>query len=162
MNRTHLVSRRCIPLFIMLSSCVPAVALSTRAFAAEVVAGGGYTGPGPELATVKQALAMQAHTPCSLRGRITRFVPQMQDGDHAIAHLYEFADSTDTITIAIDRNAWLGQYVSGLDIVEITVIRRAPNPFFEALRVLKRGYWPTVGISPSGRLPTPDGVTILE
>lgn len=73
--------------------------------------GGGFTGPGPALATVKQAKDMRDDTPVTLRGHIIR-----QLGDE----LYEFKDDTGTINVEIDHKRWRGQNVGPNDLVEIS------------------------------------------
>lgn len=73
-------------------------------------AGGGYYGPGPNIATVKQALDMKDDTPVALKGRIIRSL-----GDEK----YLFQDATGTIRIKIDHDKWHGQHVTAEDTVEI-------------------------------------------
>lgn len=71
---------------------------------------GGYSGPGPQVATVKQALSMQDDAPVALRGRIVQRL-----GDEK----YLFGDDTGTIRVEIDHDKWHGLHVSAEDIVEI-------------------------------------------
>lgn len=73
--------------------------------------GGGYTGPGPALSTVKQAKDMRDDTPVTLRGHIIRHL-----GDER----YVFEDQTGTINVEIDHKRWRGQNVGPNDLVEIS------------------------------------------
>ena len=71
---------------------------------------GGYSGPGPSVATVRQALSMRDDTPVVLRGRIVRSLGNER---------YLFRDDTGTIQLDIDHDKWYGMHVTADDMVEI-------------------------------------------
>jgi uncharacterized protein (TIGR00156 family) len=71
---------------------------------------GGYTGPGPALVSVKQALSLTHDTPVSLKGNITRYMGRDE---------YTFADATGAVDVRIAPHAWMGQYVAASDTVEL-------------------------------------------
>ncbi|MCM1513067.1 MAG: YgiW/YdeI family stress tolerance OB fold protein [Oxalobacter formigenes] len=71
---------------------------------------GGFTGPGPALATVKQALSMRDDMPVTLKGYIVQSL-----GDEK----YLFKDATGTIRVEIDHDVWQGLQVAPQDLVEI-------------------------------------------
>jgi len=69
---------------------------------------GGYTGPGPELVTIKQALSMPNGTWISIKGNITQNWGGKQ---------YTIADSTGAADAKIGSKAWMRQNVSAADTV---------------------------------------------
>jgi uncharacterized protein (TIGR00156 family) len=71
---------------------------------------GGYTGPGPALVSVQQALASQHDTGVSVKGNITRYLGKDD---------YTFTDSTGSAEVKIPPHAWMGQYVAASDTVEL-------------------------------------------
>lgn len=77
---------------------------------APVAAQGGFYGPGPALATVKQALSMRDDTPVTLKGYIIQSL-----GDEK----YLFKDDTGSIKIDVDDKLWQGRQVTPQDLVEI-------------------------------------------
>ncbi|MDR1490559.1 MAG: YgiW/YdeI family stress tolerance OB fold protein [Desulfovibrio sp.] len=72
---------------------------------------GGFTGPGPSVITVKEALGMRDDAIVTLRGNVVR---------HLGKDLYVFKDATGTVNVDIDDDIWRGQDVSPTDTVEIT------------------------------------------
>ncbi|MDR2443469.1 MAG: YgiW/YdeI family stress tolerance OB fold protein [Deltaproteobacteria bacterium] len=72
--------------------------------------GGGFTGPGPGLDTVAQALTYRDDTTVMLQGNIVR---------HLGSDKYLFEDQTGTITVDIDNRKWEGQNVTPQSKVEI-------------------------------------------
>ena len=72
---------------------------------------GGFTGPGPSLATVQQAQGMGDDTRVSLKGNIVNSL-----GDEA----YTFKDATGTIEVDIDNEIWRGQTINPEDVVTIS------------------------------------------
>lgn len=71
----------------------------------------GFTGPGPDLVTVQQALTMGDDAIVSLRGNIAKSL-----GDEH----YLFQDATGSIEVEIDDDDWRGQQVGPEDTVLIT------------------------------------------
>jgi uncharacterized protein (TIGR00156 family) len=71
---------------------------------------GGYTGPGPELMSVQQALSAPHDTSVSLKGNITRWLGRDE---------YAFTDSTGSAEIKIPPHAWMGQHIAASDTVEL-------------------------------------------
>ncbi|MDR1308721.1 MAG: YgiW/YdeI family stress tolerance OB fold protein [Deltaproteobacteria bacterium] len=74
-------------------------------------AGGGFSGPGIEPSTVRQALRLRDDSPVTLRGNIVRHL----GGDN-----YLFRDSSGEIAIDIDHRRWQGLNVTPEDTVEIS------------------------------------------
>lgn len=72
---------------------------------------GGFSGPGPDLVTVQQALAMRDDARVSLQGSITRSL-----GDET----YMFVDATGSIEVEIDHRVWRGQQITPQDVVVIS------------------------------------------
>ncbi|MDR2745339.1 MAG: YgiW/YdeI family stress tolerance OB fold protein [Desulfovibrio sp.] len=72
---------------------------------------GGFTGPGPSVTTVKEALGLRDDAVVTLRGNIVQYLGK---------DLYLFKDSTGTVNVDIDSDIWRGQNVSPKDTVEIT------------------------------------------
>lgn len=72
---------------------------------------GGYTGPGPELVTVKQALDMWDDDWVTLKGRIVKSL-----GDD----MYTFHDGSGSITVEIDDDVWQGLSVGPETVVVIS------------------------------------------
>ncbi len=72
--------------------------------------GGGFSGPGPATASVKEALSMQDDSFVILRGNIIQHL-----GDDK----YLFKDATGTIRVEIDHDKWFGQNVTPTDTVEL-------------------------------------------
>ena len=72
---------------------------------------GGFSGPGPDLVTVQQALAMRDDARVSLQGSITRSL-----GDET----YIFVDATGSIEVEIDHRVWRGQQITPQDVVVIS------------------------------------------
>ena len=115
----------CIPFFSrcfrttfgLLMLCLLTLSLATGASAAgpgpkpdHGLAQGGYTGPGPALVSVQQAVSMQHETAVTIKGTITKYLGRDD---------YTFADSTGTVEVKIPPHAWMGQYVSESDTVEL-------------------------------------------
>ena len=73
--------------------------------------GGGFSGPGPDVVTVKQALEMRDDARLSLRGKIVKNL-----GDET----YLFQDATGTIEVEIDHEVWRGLNVTPGDAVVIS------------------------------------------
>ena len=71
---------------------------------------GGYTGPGPALVSVQQALSMPHETPVTVKGNITQYLRKDD---------YTFTDSTGSAEVKISPRAWMGQYVAASDLVEL-------------------------------------------
>jgi uncharacterized protein (TIGR00156 family) len=99
--------------------CLLAVMLSCNAFAsttqggfqaAPSASGGGFSGPGVSVSTVKQALTMRDDAWIVLRGNIVQHVGKDK---------YLFQDATGTIHVEIDDDKWGGQTVTPADLVEI-------------------------------------------
>lgn len=72
---------------------------------------GGFSGPGPDLVTVQQALAMRDDARVSLQGSIARSL-----GDET----YMFVDATGSIEVEIDHRVWRGQQITPQDVVVIS------------------------------------------
>lgn len=72
--------------------------------------GGGFTGPGPALVSVQQALDMGDDARVGLKGNIVQHL-----GDDK----YMFRDSTGTVRVEIDDDIWQGQNVGPNDVVEL-------------------------------------------
>ena len=74
--------------------------------------GGGFTGPGTDVAviTVEQAKGLNDEAMVILRGNI-----QKQVGEE----MYIFSDGTGTINVEIDDDDWMGQNIGPDDLVEI-------------------------------------------
>ncbi len=105
----------------MLCLAVPAVAAVQQPVAAtqqqssgfSPVAGayaGGFSGPGPAVVSVKEALNMWDDSFIMLRGNIVQHL-----GDDR----YLFKDATGTIRVEIDHDQWFGQNVTPTDTVEL-------------------------------------------
>lgn len=73
-------------------------------------AGGGYSGPGPAIATVEQVKNMRDDARVALQGRIV----QSLGGKN-----YAFADDSGVITVEISDKRWRGQDIGPDDLVEI-------------------------------------------
>ena len=95
----------------MAAALVITAALAAFATGALAAQGGGFSGPGPDLVTVKQALEMRDDTRVTLKGSIVRSL-----GDEA----YTFKDATGTIEVEIDNEIWRGLNVGPEDIVVIS------------------------------------------
>ena len=106
--------RLILSILFALSACPALAAQKDGGFSSPALsqAGGGFSGPGPALSTVADALKMQDNAYASLRGKIERHV----GGDH-----YIFRDATGSITVDIDQNKWAGQNISPQDTVIIHV-----------------------------------------
>jgi uncharacterized protein (TIGR00156 family) len=119
MNHGPLISNRLGAAALgLLTLCALTLVLATNIAAAgpepghpyPVQAAGGYTGPGPDLVSVQQALSMQHEASVSIKGNITRYLGRDD---------YTFADSSGTVEIKIGPQAWMGQYVAESDTVVI-------------------------------------------
>ena len=95
------------------------------------VAGGGFSGPGLALSTVREALTMRDDTHVILRGNIMR---------HLGKDRYLFQDATGTVTVEIDHDKWGGQTITPGDAVELygEIDRDLFNVEVEVDRVVKR------------------------
>jgi uncharacterized protein (TIGR00156 family) len=71
---------------------------------------GGYTGPGPGIITVKEAMGLRDDANVALRGHIVQ---------HLGKDKYLFKDDTGSIRVEIDHDKWEGQSVGPTDPVEI-------------------------------------------
>lgn len=104
----------CLTAAFVLAFSAVARAAGTGGFAGPSGTGvgneGGYTGPGPGLMTVAQALGMSHDSGVTLRGRIVQRL-----GDE----LYLFRDNTGSIKVDISRDKWNGQQVGPNDMLEI-------------------------------------------
>jgi uncharacterized protein (TIGR00156 family) len=93
---------------------------------------GGYTGPGPALVSVQQALSMQHNIAVSIKGKITQYLGRDD---------YTFTDSTGDVEVKIPPHAWMGRYVSESDAVELqgdVKKDRMNNTRIHVHRVVKR------------------------
>ena len=92
---------------------------------------GGYSGPGPALVTVQQALSMPAGTWVSIQGKVTKYLGGKQ---------YIIADSTGPADAKIGPKAWMGQNVSEADTVVFqgTVIKEWLQTRIDVKRVIKQ------------------------
>ncbi len=73
-------------------------------------AGGGYTGPGPAVATAAQAKTLRDDTPVTMQG----YIVQSLGGDK-----YVFRDDSGTIRVEIDHDKWGGLQIGPEDKVEL-------------------------------------------
>ena len=78
--------------------------------AAGVEVTGGFSGPGPEVVTVKQALAMSDKDWVCLKGNITQSL-----GDKE----YIFKDASGSVNVKIGHKEWQGQMIGPNDVVEV-------------------------------------------
>ena len=101
-----------IGFFVLLFSLLacPAFAAYSGPSAATPATKGGYTGPGPGVSTVAEALNMRDDAHVTLRGTIVR---------HIGGEKYLFQDKSGSITVEIDDEDWNGLTVSATDMVEI-------------------------------------------
>jgi len=133
MRRPILISRGAV--FGLLALCVLAVGLADGAAAAPAVQGlalgGGYTGPGPALISLKEALPLPNDTPVSVKGNITRYLGRDE---------YTFSDSTGTVEVRIPQTAWFGQHVGESDTVELQgeIKQEWTRTLIHVRRVIKR------------------------
>ncbi len=74
--------------------------------------GGGFSGPGPAVMTVKQASKQADDTWVTLRGKI---ISQHSDD------MYTFQDASGQMLVEIDDDAWGGQKISAQNTVELLV-----------------------------------------
>ena len=72
--------------------------------------GGGYSGPGPDFATVKQAKSMDDDAQVALKGYIIQRIGSDK---------YLFRDDTGDIILDISDRRWEGQQITAADLVEI-------------------------------------------
>ena len=89
------------------------MALAGALFAGPALAaasGPGFTGPGPNIMTVKQVKSLGDDAQVALRGNIIRSLGGKK---------YLFQDATGTITLDIKANRWEGQQVGPENLVEI-------------------------------------------
>jgi len=93
--------------------------------------GGGYTGPGPALVSLKEALALPHDTPVAVKGNITQYLGRDD---------YTFTDSTGTAEVKIPPHAWQGQNVSEADTVELQgeVKQERTRTVLHVRRLIKR------------------------
>jgi len=93
--------------------------------------GGGYTGPGPELVSLQEALALPSETAVTVKGNIIRYLGRDQ---------YIFTDSTGTAEVRIPQAAWFGQQVSEADTVELhgEIKQEWTRTLISVRRVVKR------------------------
>ncbi len=73
---------------------------------------GGYTGPGPEIVSIKEAAKLNDDAWVTFQGRIIN-----QKGDDK----YTFQDDSGTGVVEIDRKAWHGVEVGPNDYVQLLV-----------------------------------------
>ncbi len=128
------------------AALVMAVSLATGALAEGLAApgsnAGGFSGPGPELATVQQALSMRDDSKVSIKGSIVKNL-----GDE----MYVFQDATGTIEVEIDNDNWHGQTVTPADIVIISgeVDKEWSHTYIDVSSVVKQsGAGPAAGVAP--------------
>ena len=69
---------------------------------------GGYTGPGPEPVSIKQALSMPDGTWVSIKGNVSKYLGGKE---------YTITDSTGVADAEIGAKAWMGQNVAASDTV---------------------------------------------
>lgn len=101
----------CMTVAMLMSFPMPfALAAGQGGFAGPTASGGGFTGPGPALTTVKEAQGMRDDTRITLNGQIVQHL----GGDR-----YLFKDHTGSIRVEIDDDEWMGQTVGPDDTVEI-------------------------------------------
>lgn len=95
--------------FLTAALLAAAIALfATNAYAKK---GGGFSGPGPDLVTVAQALTMKDDAPVTLKGVIVKSL-----GDEK----YTFKDASGTINVEIDDDIWQGRTIGPDDVVIIS------------------------------------------
>lgn len=99
MKKNYLAVLAFLAVFLMLSVGAHA---EGKQLAGDPV-GGGFTGPGPAVATVQEA----AKRPDDARVILEGYIVRSLGGD-----LYEFNDDTGTITVEISDYLWKGQVVS--------------------------------------------------
>jgi len=123
---------------LCLTLCLLALSLASGAAAAGPGPGfgpgpatGGYTGPGPALMSVQQVLAAPHDTAVSVKGNITRYLGRDD---------YSFTDGGGNVEVKIPPHAWMGQYMSASDTVEIQgeVKKDRMNTRIHAHRIVKR------------------------
>jgi len=131
MNRISAITITCILAFALLSAANTANAQKDMPDALPAI--GGYTGPGPEMVSVKQALSMPHDTVVSLEGKITRYLGRDD---------YAFADSSGTVELKIGPYAWMGQQVAESDTVvlqgEVKIDRKQTGVHIRVHRVIKK------------------------
>ena len=108
--------------FFQMTLAVPAVTVLTLlsstglslaaqgGFNAPGVAKGGYSGPGPAIATVEQAKSMWDDSHVTLQGNIVQLLGKDR---------YLFRDATGTVVVEIDHDEWGGQNIGPNDTVEL-------------------------------------------
>jgi len=121
--------------FYLLALCLITVGWAATATAAPPVhglaLGGGYTGPGPDLVSLEEALSLPTDTPVSVKGNITRYLGRDE---------YTFTDSTATTLVRIPQPAWFGQHVGESDTVELQgeIKQEWTRTLIHVRRVIKR------------------------
>jgi len=130
-----LMSRGAGAAFGLLAFCVLTAGLAAGAGAAPPVQGlalgGGYTGPGPDLVSLEEALSLPTDTPVTVKGNITRYLGRDE---------YTFADSTGATLVRIPQTAWFGQHVGESDTVELQgeIKQEWTRTVIHVRRVIKR------------------------
>lgn len=96
---------------------VPAILPAAALFLVSLVPGhalaaasGGFSGPGPGMVSVKQAVSLKDDAHVALKGHIKRHI----GGEH-----YLFSDGTGEVTVEIDQDIWQGRSIGPSDTVEI-------------------------------------------
>ncbi len=74
--------------------------------------GGGFTGTGPSLSTIAEAIKMPDESYVTLQGNIIRY-----NGDEK----YTFKDSSGEHIVEIDDDIWRGLHVNAQNVVELLV-----------------------------------------
>ena len=121
--------------FGLLVLCVLTVGWAAGAAAAPHVPGlalgGGYTGPGPDLVSLQEALSLPNDTPVAVKGNITRYLGRDE---------YTFADHTARTEVRIPQSAWFGQHVGESDTVELQgeIKQEWTRTLIHVRRVIKR------------------------
>lgn len=102
--------------------------LGSQAFAREE---GGFTGPGPALVTVLQALDLQDNTHVTLQGNIV----QRLGND-----TYLFKDNTGAIHVEIEDDNWKGQNIGPDDLVELSgkIDKNRNSTEMDVKRIIKK------------------------
>lgn len=96
--------------FLLAATLLP-FALSATAATPGEGGYGGFSGPGPDLVTVQQAMQMRDDSRVTLKGNI---IKSLGDED------YLFQDATGTIQVEIDHEVWRGQNIGPQDLVVIS------------------------------------------
>lgn len=109
-QKTFAVNLKTLFALAVISAALGVFSIAGQAVAAESYGAHGYTGPGPDLVTVQQALSLPDDSGVTLKGKIVKSL-----GDES----YTFQDATGSIEVEIDHEIWRGQQVGPNDTVVI-------------------------------------------